>query len=221
MPADVVLVTGKLPKVKLEDAARIAVYVALGGEIVAQQPLDPGGELQMPLARGLADARTAYALELIVGPAGMRDSIGAAPELQRVLIDRDKLRAAKRKLEIALDSVKLTKAVLDPWWLWCHLYCVNGQVLGSNGCPVPFAEVTVYTVDFALTRSPAATVTTDAQGRFTACFNWCSEVCWPCWPFWWRCWPWWCPPTRTSVHMVNDGFGPAAAEEAEREAVSS
>ena len=73
---------------------------------------------------------------------------------------------------------------------------MNGTVLGPDGCPVPFAEVTVYHVTFTgggYTQTPKITVTADANGQFKACFGWCRcfFCCWPCWPFWWACWPWW------------------------------
>jgi hypothetical protein len=191
MPPEVVLLTGQLPKVKAEDARRLAVYLTRGGEILSQQPLDPSGAVRVALAREIAETDSAYALELVVGPAGMRDRLGDAPNLQRVSIDAAKLRGAKQELELSLGKVKLSEAILEPWWLWCRWYCVSGQVIGSNGCPVPYAEVTVNTVDFALTKSVAATATTDIDGNFTACFNWCGDLCWPCWPFWFRCWPWW------------------------------
>jgi hypothetical protein len=191
MPADVLLLTGQLAKVKPEDARRLAVYLARGGEILAHQPLDPSGAVQLPLARRTADAESAYPLELVVGPAGMRARLGDAPNLQRVVIDPARARSAKEELELPLNKLKLGEAILEPWWRWCRYYCVSGQVIGSNGCPVPYAEVIVNSVDFALTKNAVATTTTDVNGNFTACFNWCGDVCWPCWPFWWRCWPWW------------------------------
>src|SRR5262249_55523165 len=141
MPPEVVLLTGQLPKVKAEDAQRLAVYLARGGEILAQQQLDPSGALRMALAREIAETDSAYALELVVGPAGMRERLGDAPDLQRVPIDTAKLRSAKQELELSLSKVKLSREILEPWWLWCRWYCVSGQVIGANGCPVPFAEV--------------------------------------------------------------------------------
>jgi hypothetical protein len=189
--SEVVLLTGKLAKLADDDASRVAVYLVRGDEILSSQQLDPSGALKMPVAAEAAVGEPTFGLELVVGPAGMRGTLGDAPELQRVPIEVEKLRAAKGELKLSLEKVKLTKAILERWWLWCSWYCVSGQVIGRNGCPVPFADVTVNTVDFALTTYAATTVTTDADGKFSACFPWCGDRCWPCWPFWWRCWPWW------------------------------
>ncbi len=191
MPADVVLITGTLPKIDEEDAHRIAVYLTLGSEILAAQPAGPGGEIKIPLARQAAETESAYRLALVVGPAGMHNSIGDVPGLQRVAIDSARIRDAEHELTLPLEEIDLSAAILELWWRWCRRYCVSGQVVGANGCPVPFADVTVNTVDFELTETPAVTVTADASGNFTACFNWCGDRCWPCWPFWFLCWPWW------------------------------
>jgi len=63
---------------------------------------------------------------------------------------------------------------------------------------VPGAQVTVNTVSHIVggyNKSPRVTVNADANGFFSACFNWCTcgicRFCWPCWPNWWFCWPWW------------------------------
>ncbi|HEV2884992.1 MAG TPA: carboxypeptidase-like regulatory domain-containing protein, partial [Pyrinomonadaceae bacterium] len=87
-------------------------------------------------------------------------------------------------------------AVLKFWWGWCRNYCVSGKVVGTDGCPVPGAQVTASSVVHAsgggYTVTPRGTATADASGNFTICFDWCTWCWgWPCWPIWWYCWPWW------------------------------
>jgi hypothetical protein len=118
--------------------------------------------------------------------------------LPSVIIDSRKLEK-EAHIEIPFSKLELNKEIIEAWWGWCRQYCVNGTVVGPDGCVVPGAQVTVYSVShtgwFGYTKTPRATVTADAAGHFQACFNWCTcrfcLPCWPCWPVWWFCWPWW------------------------------
>jgi hypothetical protein len=191
MPHEPVLLTGKLPKLKPEEAARVAVYLARGDEVIAEYPVQADGQVNLSVDR--AEVASAGDLSLVVGPAGMTDTLEGAPELRRVPIEADKVAKARADVKLPLEKLKIDKAVLERWWSWCEWYCVTGDVIGPDGCPVPFARVTVNTVDYLLAKTPRATVTADENGHFTACFNWCQFPywCWPCWPRWWWCWPWW------------------------------
>jgi hypothetical protein len=191
MASDPILLIGKLAKATEEHAERVAVYLASGDDVLAEHPITAGGDVRIALDR--QEAVGAGALALVVGPSGLGASLRGAPEMPRVPIDIGEIEGGAAEVRLPLDKVRLTPEILEPWWRWCEWYCVSGQVIGPDGCPVPFAEVTVYSVDFLLTKTPRRTVLTDATGHFTACFNWCEcrFCCWPCWPFWWWCWPWW------------------------------
>jgi hypothetical protein len=189
--SDPILLTGTLPKLKTEEAERVSIYLASGEDVLGEYPIEAAGHVRVAVDR--AEVAALENLALVVGPSGMGEALAGAPELQRVPIDSAHLTKAKTELRLPLEKVKLNKAILERWWGWCEWYCVSGQVIGPDGCPVPFAEVTVNTVSFLPAKTPRVTVLTDQNGNFTACFNWCQWPvwCWPCWPFWWWCWPWW------------------------------
>lgn len=191
MASDPILLTGKLPKAAAEHRERIAVYLTSGDRVLAEVSPSPEGEVKIALDRERALGESG--LELVVGPSGLGANISAAPELVRVPVDTGAIAKGGAEVRVAIDKAVLNKETFEIWWRWCSLYCVSGQVIGQNGCPVPFAEVTVYSVDFLLTKTPRRTVLADGDGRFSACFNWCECLfcCWPCWPRWWWCWPWW------------------------------
>ena len=189
---------GAIPKVKSEDAVRMAAYVVNGSAILASAPVDAGGKFRVSLSRSAAQAESAYALELVVGPAGMEKELDHVPGMPRVRLERAQIAKAEREVAVANKGLAINEELLPIWWRWCYPYCVSGTLVAPDGCPVPGAQVTVYTVGFSgggYTKVPRATVTTDQYGNFTACFFWCRcLICrclWPCWPLWWHCWPWW------------------------------
>ena len=188
---------GALSKLKPEDAARLAVYVVRGTEILAHGDVGAQGNFRVDVARCAADDHR-FGLEIVVGPAGMAQHLSQVPELARMPLDAAALAKADATLELATDRLVISAARLLIWWRWCRKYCVSGTVVGPNGCPVPGARVTVNTVAHILggySKTPRVTVNADENGFFTACFNWCTcgicRLCWPCWPHWWLCWPWW------------------------------
>ena len=191
MASDPVLLTGKLAKSATEHADRISVYLAIGDDVLAENPVSKDGEVKIAIDR--EEALAARGLAMVIGPSGLGASLEGAPPLARVPIDTGKLDSGAASVRVALEKAQLNPEIVEPWWQWCEWYCVSGQVIGPDGCPVPFAEVTVYSVDFLYTKTPRKTVLADATGHFTACFNWCEcrFCCWPCWPHWWWCWPWW------------------------------
>lgn len=196
MPPQMINLIGKLADIKPEDARRIAVYVVRGNEVLAHANVQDDGNVSISLPRQVLATPSAYGLEAMVGPAGMAQNLKQVPNLQRVPLDLEQLQKAEAEFRLPLDKIQLSEEILKIWWFWCRWYCVNGTVKGPDGCPVPFAKVTVYNVAYTsggFTRTPQVTVTTDVNGQFTACFIWCScfFCCWPCWPYWWLCWPWW------------------------------
>src|SRR5262249_31613627 len=104
---------------------------------------------------------------------------------------------AKAEKDVSITKeLKISEEAIGLILRWCREYCVSGTIVGQNGCPVPGAQVTVYSVGFTgsgYSKVPRATVSADMNGNFTACFTWCTSLfpCWPCWPIWWFCWPWW------------------------------
>ncbi|HVM80202.1 MAG TPA: carboxypeptidase-like regulatory domain-containing protein [Stellaceae bacterium] len=193
-----VLVTGKLPKISAEYLRCIWIYLVRGPEVLAEVKPAEDGSFSFPIAREMIAAKAAGGLELLVGPGGARDHLARVPNLARLALDRAQLDKAERILKVPAEKLQIGEEVLRLWLLWCRWYCVSGVVVGPDGCPVPGADVTVYTVGFnfwGFTKTPRATVVADQSGRFTACFCWCTcpycFPCWPCWPLWWHCWPWW------------------------------
>ena len=138
----------------------------------------------------------------------MKKHLARVPNVARVPIEREALEKAERSLTVSTNKLELSDEVLQLWLRWCRRYCVSGVVVAPDGCPVPVAEVTVYTVGLdgsGFTKQARATVTTDMTGHFTACFCWCTGPyccsCWPCAPFWWLCWPWWWE--RDMLHILE------------------
>ncbi|HEV2741038.1 MAG TPA: hypothetical protein VGU66_20940 [Candidatus Elarobacter sp.] len=120
------------------------------------------------------------------------------PNLTRAHVSHESVKSAESVLELPLDRARIDEGILAEWWLRCPLWCVDVVLQSADGCPVPGASVTVETVLHAhagYSVTPQTTGTTDANGKVTLCFPWCScwicRPCWPCWPIWWDCWPWW------------------------------
>jgi hypothetical protein len=195
--SDRIALTGSIDGLAAEDARRLAVYVVRCERVLAAAALDESGRVRFAVSRQAVEAPSAYALELVVGPGPAGQRLPSVSGLRRLALDEKAVLAAATSYELPLRELQLSAEVLHAWWLWCAWYCVSGTLVGQNGCPVPGAEVTVYNVHWSgfdwLGKSALATVTTDANGRFTACFPWCRcpWCCWPCWPIWWECWPWW------------------------------
>jgi len=187
---------GNLPKLKPEDASRLAVYLVRGGEVLAQAPVGGDGTFQLAVDRAAVADRTGARPEAVVGPAGMGKNLDPSRNLQRVALDPEQLARAEQEFVVPTETIHLTDELLRRWWLWCRNYCLTGRVVGADGCGVPGARVTASSVAHAsgggFTVTPQSTVTADANGFFTVCFEWCSSCWgWPCWPIWWLCWPWW------------------------------
>jgi hypothetical protein len=189
-------IRGALPKLKAEDAVRIAVYLVRGDEILAKAPVDEKGHFHVDADRALLTSRKGFQIQAVVGPAAMGKFLDPSRNLPHVPLDPGELERAKSEFVVPTAKIQLSEAVLKLWWQWCRNYCVSGVVVGADGCPVPGAQVTVSSVLHAsgggFTVTPQQTVNADGMGHFTACFTWCTYCFgWPCWPIWWFCWPWW------------------------------
>ena len=188
---------GSIDKVGPADAARLAAYVVRGNDVLAQAPVQADGAFRLTLARAALDSKSPYGLSVVVAPAGAGDHLEHLVDAPKIALDRAALEKADKDYRLT-QKIAISDAILARWWRFCIKYCVNGTLVGPNGCPVPGADVTVYTVTYTsggYTKVPRATVTTGPDGTFTACFPWCRCIfcfpCWPCWPLWWNCWPWW------------------------------
>jgi hypothetical protein len=191
-----IFIIGEVTKVAEQDAQRLAVFVHRCNQVIASTPLQSNGTYRLPLARAAVSAESAYGLTLTVAPATASAHFDHLPNLPSVPLKRADLEKAEK--EFRAPAISISADVLKLWWTWCRWFCVSGTVVGPNGCVVPGAEVTVYSVTYTgsgYTKVPRATVATGPNGTFTACFEWCScsfcFPCWPCHPLWWFCWPWW------------------------------
>src|SRR5215472_12002670 len=190
-----VTLTGSIPNIKPADAQKLSLYAVRGKEILASSGLQEKGAFRLEVSRNAISETGNQALEVVVGPAGLSGSLPDSSAFQRVRLNRAEIAKADKPVSISKE-IKVTDEQVAELLRWCREYCVSGTVIGQNGCPVPGARVTVYSVSFTgsgYVKTPRATVNADMNGNFTACFPWCTWLfpCWPCWPIWWFCWPWW------------------------------
>jgi len=68
------------------------------------------------------------------------------PNIPKIALKRQELEKAEKEYRIA--AISISSEVLKLWWTWCRWYCVSGTVVGPDGCPVPAADVTVYSVGY-------------------------------------------------------------------------
>jgi hypothetical protein len=198
MHAKIVSLRGKVPGLKEGDAKRLAAYAVRGGKTMARVPLAADGSFRLDLSQDAALAKDAFGLNVTVAPAALGDHLHHISNAPQIAISREKIEQGEREVVVPSEALKISDAVLKIWWGWCFQYCVSGTLVNPQGCPVPGADVTVYSVGYTgygYSKVPRATVVTDQNGQFTACFEWCTCAfcfpCWPCWPIWWECWPWW------------------------------
>ncbi len=196
MASSMISIAGKITKTSQADAQRLSVFITLCGDILSTAPILADGSFRIKLSRAAAAAQSPFALTLGVAPASAGKHLDHLPNVPRVTLQRADLEKAKEDFRVS--DISISEEVLKTWWRWCPWYCVSGTVTGPDGCAAPGAEVTVYSVNYTgsgYSKIPRSTVTTAADGTFTACFEWCTcsfcFPCWPCWPVWWSCWPWW------------------------------
>jgi hypothetical protein len=185
-------VTGKLHAVSSKNLKRLSVFLTQGNTILSEAPVSAGGGFHLYVAPHLASESGVFA---VLGPKGLDSaSLASHADLPRIALS-SATTVKHSGLSVDFAAHNISNESIDSWWTWCREYTVSGTLETAAGCPIG-AEVTVYNVTTGvsgLVETPIVTVTTDANGDFTATFNWCSSrLClWPCWPIWWRCWPWW------------------------------
>jgi hypothetical protein len=90
------------------------------------------------------------------------------------------------KPSITLPPFVITTQWWGIWLLWCRQFTIQGQLKGTNGNPVPNAQVKAFNVDYfwwwSSSMQVGPTATTDANGHFTITFEWCC--------YWLAIW-WW------------------------------
>ncbi|MGF6696976.1 hypothetical protein OKW38_001588 [Paraburkholderia sp. MM5496-R1] len=205
MSSTAVTVTGQVAKLSESDAERLAAYVLRCGVIIITSPLRSDGSFSVAVPRAEIDSDSPYGLSVAIAPASAGAHLSHLPSVPTQALNRQALKESKGEIRVA--EFAISDEILKVWWLWCRWYCVSGTVIGPDGCAVPGADVTVYTVGYSgsgYVKTPRATVATSANGSFTACFEWCSCIfcfpCWACWPAWWECWPWWWE--RDILHVI-------------------
>ena len=163
--------------------------------MLAQTSVPEDDSFSLALSRHVALAAGGQSLQVVMGPAGMDKHLDHLPHLHRLPIKRAHLEKTETEYRIPTEGLKPSEEVLKLWWTWCRWYCVSGNMVGPDGCRVPGAQVTAYSVGLNLwgfTKTPEVTVNADQNGHFTAYFCWCiCAFCIPCWPIRWDCWPWW------------------------------
>src|SRR5580698_992931 len=196
MASTTISITGEVTNVAESDAQRLAAFVLRCNHVIISAPVLADGTFRLNLSRAIVTAESPYGLTLAIAPATAGAHLDHLPNVPKVALKRKDLDKAEQ--EYQAPAIAVSADVLKLWWTWCRWFCVSGTVVGPNGCPVPGADVTVYSVNYTgsgYSRVPRATVVTGANGSFTACFEWCSCIfcfpCWPCYPLWWFCWPWW------------------------------
>jgi hypothetical protein len=196
MASTSITILGEVTNVAAPDAQRLAAFVLRCNKVLTSVAIGADGTFRLPLARAAITAKSAYGLTLAVAPATAGGHLEHLPNVPKVAMKRQDLERAEKEYHVA--PISISADVLKLWWTWCRWYCVSGTVVGPDGCAVPGAEVTAYTVTYTgsgYSKVARATVTTGSNGAFTACFEWCSCIfcfpCWPCWPEWFFCWPWW------------------------------
>jgi hypothetical protein len=194
MTAPLIKLTGKVA-VEPEYLRCIWIYLVRGSEVLGSSELQKDGTFNLPVSRQSALAG-GQGLHLVAGPAGMDAHLAHLPNVRRHAVKRETLEKAGAELRVSVETP--AEEILRLWRTWCRWYCVSGNIVGPDGCPVPGAQVAVKSVGlnfWGFSETTEITVTADPSGHFTACFCWCSCAycfdCWPCWPIWWECWPWW------------------------------
>jgi hypothetical protein len=196
MASPSIVIKGKISKIAESDAQRLNAFILRCYRIIVSVPIQADGTFRLSLPRTTIQEESAYGFTLAVAPATASAHLDHLPNVPMIALKRQDLE--KTESEYQAPAISLSAEVLKLWWTWCRWYCVSGTLVGPDGCAVPGAEVTVYSVGysgFGYSKIPRATVATGPNGSFTACFEWCSCVfCFPCWscrPIWWLCWPWW------------------------------
>ncbi len=196
MASTAINIIGNVANVAEADAQRLAAFVLRCNQIIISTPILADGSFRLTLSRATVRSESAYGLTLAVAPATAGTHLEHLPSIPKVALKRQELEKVEK--EYRVPAISISSEILKLWWTWCRWYCVSGTVVGPDGCPVPAADVTVYSVGYTgwgYSKIPRATVATGPNGTFTACFEWCSCIfcfpCWPCYPLWFLCWPWW------------------------------
>src|SRR4051794_18535005 len=107
MPSDTIILRGKLPPVKPEDAAGISIYLVRGAEILAETEIPAEGEVRLNLNREALSRKSVFGLEAVVGPSGMGDQLNQVPQLHRIPLDIGELGKVEREFRLSLEKLQI------------------------------------------------------------------------------------------------------------------
>ncbi|MBV8928319.1 MAG: carboxypeptidase regulatory-like domain-containing protein, partial [Mycobacteriaceae bacterium] len=102
-----------------------------------------------------------------------------------------KPRTVKGELVYEIQPIVVGPNIWRRWLYWCTQYTISGYVHGSDGNPVPSAQVSAFNIErffwWSSTQQVGSTVTTDPTGHFTITFERCCG--WLPW-YWWELQEW-------------------------------
>ncbi|HEV2884861.1 MAG TPA: hypothetical protein VGW36_08385, partial [Pyrinomonadaceae bacterium] len=90
-------IRGTLPKLKQEDAKRLAVYLVRGDEVIAQAPVDESGKFELPVDRAALSKGSEFQVEAVVGPAAMGKRLDPSMNLHRIPLDPREIEGARKE----------------------------------------------------------------------------------------------------------------------------
>jgi hypothetical protein len=99
--------------------------------------------------------------------------------------------AGEGGLVYKVNPIVITLPIWRLWLIWCRTFTISGYVYGTDGNPVPSAQVSAYNVDWfwwwSSTSQVGPTAITDPTGYFSIEFTWCCG--WLPW-YWWELQEW-------------------------------
>ncbi len=162
---------------------RIRVAVRSGKETVSTVVDVASGQ-----ARAELQLDTSGSVTIAVGP----ESTSAADLfLRNTPTVTVRPQAGEGNLIYKVNPIIITLPIWRLWLIWCRTFTISGYVYGTDGNPVPSAQVSAYNVDWfwwwSSTDQVGPTAITDPTGYFSIEFTWCCG--WLPW-YWWELREW-------------------------------
>jgi len=154
-------------KVAVQDASGIRSQIVEVGGGKAQATLEVDGKSAATIA---------------IGPATSTDADLFRRQTLTATVSAASLSADK---PLTLPPFVVTAQWWGIWLIWCRTFTIQGQLKGSDGNPVPNAQVKAFNVDYfwwwSSLMQVGNTAVSDANGHFTITFEWCCYWL----PIWW------------------------------------
>ena len=200
---------------------------AISKEDRGKQRLRVAAQSGKAIASTVVDVSSGQATAELELDAGGAVSIAVGPEQSNAadLFRRNTLSMTVRpqgqdgNLVYKVNPIVITLPIWRLWLFWCRTFTISGYVYGTDGNPVPSAQVTAYNVDWfwwwSSTDQVGPTAITDTSGHFSIKFTWCCG--WLPW-YWWELRQWRLDPFLVdriqSVLKLNPGLhiGPPSPE---------